>query len=90
MMIPTFPLVAGRHAGKDDQPPTADAFAVFDARGYWARLDGILFQAPATMPGAQIMVEHVARMCNAAYERGKSDKLREVQDVLQIARGDDE
>lgn len=84
MSGPTFPLVAERHKGKNDQPPTPDAFAVFDARGYWAKLGGILFQAPATMPGSQTMVQHVATMCNAAYEQGKADKLAEIRDALGI------
>lgn len=81
---PTFPLVAQRHEGKNDQPPEPDAFAVFDARGYWATLGDIMFQAPATMPGAETMVQHVARMCNAAYEQGKADKLAEIQATLGI------
>lgn len=87
-MTPTFPLTVARHAGVNDQPPSPDAFAVFDAHGYWATLGGIRFQAPATMPGAETMVQHVARMCNTAYELGKADKLQEIQDVLGIARSE--
>jgi hypothetical protein len=81
---PTFPLKVSRHEGKNDRPPEPDAFAVFDARGYWATLGGIMFQAPATMPGAETMVQHVASMCNAAYEQGKADKLADIRQALGI------
>jgi hypothetical protein len=84
---PTFPLAAMHHKGHHDQPPTTDAFAVFDARGYWASLGGIRFQAPDTMPGAETMVEHVACMCNAAYEQGKAEATAEIRDTIKGALG---
>lgn len=83
-MSVTFPVTADRHKGEDDQPPTPDAYAIFDARGYWASFDGIMFQAPATMPGSQTMVEHVATMLNAAYEQGQADAKAEIRGALGI------
>jgi hypothetical protein len=82
-MKPEFPLQVEKHCGVNDQPPGPDTWGVFDAGGYWANLGGVTFQAPAEMPGAQTMVEHVATMCNAAYERGRADRLAELQDGLE-------
>jgi hypothetical protein len=84
MSNPTFPLTSARHKGKNDQPPEPDAYAIFDARGYWANLAGYLYQQPAANPESRRNCETVARMLNAAYEQGKADKLEEIRDALGI------
>lgn len=86
-MTPTFPLKAERHKGANDQPPLPDAYAIFDERGYWANLGGYLYQQPAANPESRRNVETVAKMLNAAYEQGRTDKAREIRDSICGALG---
>lgn len=88
-MTTTFPLSASRHKGADDLPPGPDTWAIFDARGYWARIGGYDYEQPADEPTSRRNVETVTKMLNAAYEQGRSDKLREIQAVLGIERSDE-
>lgn len=81
-MSPVFPLVAAEHDGSADMPPSVSSFGIFDAKGYWATLGGILYQCPQTRPGAKTEVEHIVRMLNAAYERGKEDMRMAFRETL--------
>lgn len=81
-MTPAFPLKAEKHKGANDQPPEPDAWAIFDARGYWATLGGYLYQQPASDPESRRNCETVAKMCNAAYEQGQEDAKREIREAF--------
>jgi hypothetical protein len=79
-----FPVKAERHGGENDQPKTTPVYAIFDAGGLWANIAGIIFQMPAAEPGNAGIVEHVARMLNAAHEQGKEDAKAEIREALGI------
>lgn len=86
-MSVTFPLGAMHHNGRNDKPAGPDAWAIFDAKGYWANLGGYLYQQPSANPESRRNCETVAKMLNAAYEQGKADASAEIRGTIKAALG---